>query len=109
MKTIEQKKEDAIKYLRQTSKHLFMDKNESLVSLVEIGTEQFERVVLTKEGKETRKKISLEFFLKQWPNDPKNICKWDLFPYKHGLKSVKMKLLKKYQSMETIQSADRII
>jgi len=109
MKTIEQKREDAIKYLRQTSKHLFMDKHETLVRVVEIGPEEFERVTLTREGKETKRKISLDYFFKHYPNDPKNLCKGSLFPYKHGLKSVKMKLLKKYQQVETIPVADRII
>jgi hypothetical protein len=109
MKTIEQKREDAIKYLRQTSKHLFMDKKETLVRVVEIGPGEFERIFLTKEGKEDKRKISLEYFFKHYPNDPKNLCKGSLFPHEHGLKSVKMKLLKKYQQMETIPDADRII
>ena len=109
MKTIEQKREDAIKYLRQTSKHLFMDKHETLVRVVEIGPEEFERVTLTKERKEDKRKIGLEHFFKYYPNDPKNICKVNLFPHNHGLKSVRMKLLKKYQKMETIPDADRII
>jgi hypothetical protein len=109
MKTIEQKREDAIKYLRQTSKHLFMDKHETLVKVVEIRPEEFERVTLTKEGKEYKNKIELDIFFKYYPNDPKNVCKMRLFPHAHGLKSVKMKLLKKYQQMETIPSVDRII
>lgn len=109
MKTIEQKREDAIKYLRQTSKHLFMDKHETLVRVVEIGSGEFERVTLTKEGKEYKNKIELEIFFKYYPNDPKNVCKTRLFPHNHGLKSVRMKLLKKYQKMETISDADRII
>ena len=112
MKTIEQKREDAIKYLRQTSKHLFMDKHETLVRIVEIneiGLQEFFRITLTKEGKETKKGIGLDFFFSQYPNDPKNVIKMDIFPYNHGLKSVRMKLLKKYQKMETIPDADRII
>ena len=110
MKTIEQKREDAIKYLRQTSKHLFMDKHETLAKVVEIGPEEFERVTLDKEGKERKKKIELEYFFKYYPSDPKNICKIRLFPHEHGLKSVKMKLFKKYQKLrETISDADRII
>lgn len=112
MKTIEQKREDAIKYLRQTSKHLFMDKHETLVRIVEIneiGLQEFFRITLTKEGKEYKNKIELEIFFKYYPNDPKNVCKTRLFPHNHGLKSVRMKLLKKYQKMETISDADRII
>ena len=104
MKTIEQKREDAIKYLRQTSKHLFMDKQETLVRVVEIGPEEFERIFLTKEGKEDKRKISFAY-----SGDPKNLCKVTLFPHAHGLKSVRMKLLKKYQQMETIPDTDRII
>jgi hypothetical protein len=104
MKTIEQKKEDAIKYLRQTSKHLFMDKQETLVRVVEIEPGEFERVTLTKDGKEDKRKISFAY-----SGDPKNLCKVNLFPKDHGLKSVKRKLLKKYQQMETIPDADRII
>jgi len=103
MKTIEQKREDAIKYLRQTSKHLFMDKHETLVRVVEIGPGEFERVTFTKEGKEDKKKIELEYFFKYYPSDPKNICKARLFPHEHGLKSVRMKLLKNTKRWKQFQ------
>jgi hypothetical protein len=86
-----------------------MDKQETLVRVVEIEPGEFERVTLTKEGKEDKRKIGLEHFFKYYPNDPKNICKVNLFPKDHGLKSVKRKLLKKYQQEETIPDPDRII
>ena len=78
MKTIDEKKELALKYANKVKNHIFLQNGtERYYTLIEKDERYF---LLSWDGtKKEKKEVSLDHYFKYYPNDPKQMLKYYIF------------------------------
>ena len=88
MKTQAQHRQDVVNYLRTCSKHAFLKGEKGTFKIEEVSEGVFNEFVL---GKASNKDIDIDYWVKEYMGDAKNVIKNRIFYDGHGYKSIPMK------------------
>jgi hypothetical protein len=88
MKTIEQNTAEVLKYLRLTTQHRFLRGTCDIMTIIENESGEFYEVNGCRKSNHV---IDVEWYVKEYMNDAKNVIKNRIFYKDHGYKSIKGK------------------
>jgi len=88
MKTQAQHRQDVVNYLRTSSKHAFLRGEKSTFKIEEVSEGVFNEV---SNGVLSKSNIDIDYWVKDYMGDTKNVIKNRIFYDGHGYKSIPMK------------------
>jgi hypothetical protein len=88
MKTQAQHRQDVVNYLRTSSKHAFLRGEKGTFKIEEVSEGVFNEFIL---GKASNKDIDIDYWVKEYMGDAKNVIKHRIFYDSHDYKGIPMK------------------
>lgn len=88
MKTQEQNRKDVVNYLRTSSKHAFMKGEKGTFKIEEVSEGVFNEI---HNGKASKNNLDIDYWVKEYGANAKNVIKNRIFYDGHGYKSINKK------------------